>query len=112
MLASSFLGHFYQNWTSLVAQTVKHLPTMQETWVRSLGQEDPLEKEMATHFSTLAWKNPMDGGAWWGTVHGVAKNQTQLSDFTFLPKWNTFVVSANSHGTIFGDTKAIFSHRP
>ena len=44
--------------TSLVAQTVKHLPTMQETWVQPLGQEDPLEKEMATHSSTLAWKIP------------------------------------------------------
>ena len=44
--------------TSLVAQTVKRLPTMWETWVQSLGQEDPLEKEMATHSSTLAWKIP------------------------------------------------------
>ena len=43
---------------SLVAQMVKHLPTMWETWVRSLGWEDPLEKEMATHSSTLAWKVP------------------------------------------------------
>ena len=41
-----------------MAQTVKHLPAMQETWVRSLGQEDPLEKEMATHSRTLAWKLP------------------------------------------------------
>jgi len=41
------------NWPSLVAQTVKHLPTMRETWVRSLGPEDPLEKEMATHSSIL-----------------------------------------------------------
>ena len=41
-----------------MAQRVKHLPAMQETWVRSLGQEDPLEKEMATHSSTLAWKIP------------------------------------------------------
>ena len=41
-----------------MAQTVKHLPAMCETWVRSLGQEDPLEKEMATHSSTLAWKIP------------------------------------------------------
>ena len=49
---------------SLVAQMVKRLPTMWETWVRSLGQEDPLEKEVATHSSALAWKNPMDGGAW------------------------------------------------
>ena len=42
----------------MVAQTVKRLPTMRETRVRSLGQEDPLEKEMATHSSTLAWKMP------------------------------------------------------
>ena len=41
-----------------MAQRVKHLPSMQETWVRSLGGEDPLEKEMATHFSILAWKTP------------------------------------------------------
>ena len=44
--------------TSLLAQMVKHLPTMQETGVQSLGQEDPLEKEIATHSSTLAWKIP------------------------------------------------------
>ena len=44
--------------TSLVVQTVKRLPTMWETWVQSLGQEDLLEKEMATHFSNLAWKIP------------------------------------------------------
>ena len=53
---------------------------MQETWVESLGQEDPLEKEMAIHSSILAWKNPMDGGAWKATVHGVSKSQTQLSN--------------------------------
>ena len=41
-----------------MAQTVKHLPAMWETWIRSLGQEDPLEKEMATHSSTLVWKIP------------------------------------------------------
>ena len=44
--------------TSQAAQTVKHLPTMWEIWVRSLAREDPLEKEMATHSSTLAWKIP------------------------------------------------------
>ena len=44
--------------TSLVAQMVKCLPTMWETWVQSLGWEDPLEKEMATHSSTIAWKIP------------------------------------------------------
>ena len=49
---------------SLVAQTVKRLSTVWETWVQSLGWGDSLEKEMATHCSTLAWKNPMDRGAW------------------------------------------------
>ena len=44
--------------TSLVAQTVNHLPTMQETWVQSLGREDALEKEIATHSSILAWEIP------------------------------------------------------
>ena len=46
------------NWASLVAQRLKHLPGIRETQVRSLGREDPLEKEMATHSSTLAWRIP------------------------------------------------------
>ena len=50
---------------SLVSQSVKNLPAMQETWVQSLGPEDSLQKEMATHSSILAWKIPMDRGAWW-----------------------------------------------
>ena len=49
---------FYPLWASLVAQPVKNLPVVQETWVRSLGGEDPLEKEMATHPSILAWRIP------------------------------------------------------
>ena len=69
---------------SLVAQRLKHLPAMQETWVRSLGQEDPMEKEVATHSSILEnpMENPMEGGAWWATIPGVAKSWTRLSDFT------------------------------
>ena len=51
---------------------------MQETWVRSLGGEDPLEEGMATHSSILAWRIPTDGEARWATVHGVEKSQTQL----------------------------------
>ena len=50
-------------WAVLVAQMVKNLPEMQETWVQSLGREDPLEKEMATHSSILAWRIPIDRGA-------------------------------------------------
>ena len=48
----------YFTWASLVAQLVRNLPVMQETWVQSLIQEDPLEKEMATHSNALAWKIP------------------------------------------------------
>ena len=51
------------SWASLVAQMVKNLPAMQETWVPSLGWEDPLEEGMATHSSVLAWRIPMDKGA-------------------------------------------------
>ena len=58
---------------------VKNLPAMQETQVPSLDQEDPLEKGMATHSSVLAWEIPWteDRGAWWATVHGVAKKVKQ-----------------------------------
>ena len=59
---------------------VKNLPAMQETWVPSLGWEDPLEEGMATHSSIIAWRIPMDRRAWQATVHGVAKSQTGLSD--------------------------------
>jgi len=59
-----------------MAQMVKNLPAMQETWVQSLGCEDSLEVVMATHSSLLAWRNPMDGGAWQATVHEVTKSCT------------------------------------
>ena len=59
---SGLQNHF---WASLVAQRLKHLPAMQETWVPSLGREDPLEKEMATHCSILAWRIPwMEEPGW------------------------------------------------
>ena len=61
---------------SLIAQLVKNLPAMQETLVRSLGWEDPLEKGMATHSSILAWRIPMDRVAWQATVHGTTKSWT------------------------------------
>ena len=57
------------SWASLVAQLVKNPPAMKETWVRSLGWEDPLEKGTATHCSILAWRIP------WNIVHGVTKSQ-------------------------------------
>ena len=55
---NEFWGFDVQHGASLVVQTVKNLPTMQETQIRSLGQEDPLEKETATHSSILAWRIP------------------------------------------------------
>ena len=58
---------------------VKNSPTMQEAQVQSLGQEDTLDKEMATHPSILAWKNPTDRGTWWTTVHGVSKELDMIS---------------------------------
>ena len=61
------------SWASLVAQLVKNPPTMRETWVRSLGWEDPLEKGKATYFTILAWR-----------ILGVPKSRTRLSDFHFL----------------------------
>ena len=51
---------------------------MRETWVQSLGWEDPLGEGMATHSNILAWRIAMDRGAWWATVHRVAKNRTRL----------------------------------
>ena len=55
---------------------VKNLPAVKETWVLSLGWEDPLEKEIATHSSILAWEIPWTEGVWEATVHGVIKSQT------------------------------------
>ena len=59
-----------------MAQMVKNILAMQETQVRSLSQEDPLEKEVATHSSILAWRIPWTRGAWWATVHGIGKRRT------------------------------------
>ena len=59
------------SWASLMAQIVKNPFAMWETWVRSLGWEDPLEKGLLTHSSILTWRIPMDRGAWQTTVHRV-----------------------------------------
>ena len=65
---------------SQVAQTPKTLSAIWETLVRSLGWEDLPDEGMATHCNIFAWRIPIDRGASWATVHGVAKNQAQLSD--------------------------------
>ena len=79
------------NWASLVVQRLKCLPAMWETWVWSLGWEDYLEKEMATHSQYSCLENPMDRGVWWATVHEVTKNQTWLSDFNFTYTFTLFI---------------------
>ena len=58
------------SWASLMAQIIKNLPALWETWVLSLGWKDPLEEGMATHSSILAWRIPTDREAWQATVHG------------------------------------------
>jgi len=60
--------------TFLVVQMVKNPLVMQEIWVGSPGWEDPLKEGMATHPSILAWRIPMNRGAWWATVHGVTES--------------------------------------
>ena len=64
------------SWASLVAQLVKNPPAIWESWVQSLGWEDHLEEGMVTHSSILAWRIPMDRGAWQATIYGVSKSQT------------------------------------
>ena len=75
---------FLNEWASLVAQTGKILPVMQETQVWPLGWEDPLERGIASYPLQYSWvENLMDRGLWSATVHAVAKSQTQLSDSHF-----------------------------
>ena len=71
------------NRTSLVAQMVKRLSTMQETWVRVLGSSPGEGNGNPLQYCSL--ENPMDRGAWYATVYGVAKSQKRLSDFTHSP---------------------------
>ena len=71
-----------------MAQRVKRLPEMQETWVQSLGQEDPLEKEMATHSSTLAWKIPWTEKPGRLQSRGSHKRQIHKEDFAIICKIN------------------------
>ena len=68
----------------------KNPPAVWETWLQSLGWEDPLEEDIATLSSILSWRVPMDRGAWWATVHWVTKSWTQLSDLS------------TTHGSLWG----------
>ena len=68
--------NYHYSQATQVAQLVKNPLAMQETWVKSLGWEDPLEEGMATRSSMLSWRIAIDRGAWLAVVHGVAKSQT------------------------------------
>ena len=82
-LSMGFLSGVMQiSWASLVAQIVKSPPAVQETWVRSLGQEYPLEKGMATHSSILAWRIPWTAMGPWG--HKESDTSEQLTFWASL----------------------------
>ena len=87
--------------TSLVAQMVKRLPTMWETWVQSLGREDLLEKEMATHSSILAWKIPwMEEPVGYSPWGHKESDTIELLHFHFHPVMNSFLMTTASHSSI------------
>ena len=98
---TQFEPNYESNWASLVAQLVKNLPVMQETQVQSLGQEDPLEKEMAHYSSILAWRLPWTETP--GRLQSMGSDTTeQLSHYMSLnlalliikvqKKWDRFTV--------------------
>ena len=82
---------------------VKDLPAVQEPRVRPLGWEDPLEKGMANHSSSLAWEIPGDRGAWRATGHGVTKSRTRLSNYNNaeVPGTGEGAGDAVVHETVF-----------
>ena len=104
-----FTGHF--GGTSLVAQMVKNLPAVQETWVWSLSQEDSLKKWVATHSSILA--PPMDRGAWWATVHGVTESDmTEWLALSLLPYHILFFLCAPAARILSGRQEVLHKYLP
>ena len=89
-----------------MAQKVKNPPEKGETWVQSLGWEDPLEESMATHCIILAWRILMDRGAWWAAVHGVPKSHKELDTHTsgFWASWVATVLK-NLPVSFFKDSR-------
>ena len=109
---------------SLVAQAIKSQPAMQETWVWSLGWEDSPGEGNGNPFQYSCLENPMDGGAWQAIVHGVAKSQTWLSDFTFTflsclysiqfplnGNTSQIIVQYHGEGTAIKDRSSLHSHK-
>ena len=92
---------------SQVAQWQRVCLTMQETPVQSLGQEDPMGKEMATHSSVLAWEIPWtESGAWWARVHSVVRRQTQLNTHSHILSLNKRFQSSH----IYEVSNSSYSH--
>ena len=87
------------SWASLVAQTVKNPPTVQETWVLSLGWEDPLEKGMATHSRILGWRIHGPYSPWGHKESDTAKNRSLTVQILTLPQ-TSYVTSGNSFNTL------------
>ena len=85
-------GYTYTYGASIMVQTMKNPPAMQETQVPSLGREDPLEEGMATHSSIPAWRIPGTEEPGRATVHGVAKSRTRRSKLTLFTQLIDFVV--------------------
>ena len=75
----------------MMAQRLKRLLAMWETWVLSLGWEYSPGEGNGNPLQYSCLENPMDGGTWWATVHGVAKSQTRLSDFTFFKVYGIMI---------------------
>ena len=105
------------SWASLVAQMLKLLPAIQETWIWSLGWEDLLEEGMATDSSILAWRIPMDKGAWPAMVHGVACKTELLSTTQHVYIWiymcvRACVLSHFSHVQLFATLWTVAHQAP
>ena len=93
-----FLNYFFEIWVSPVAQMVNSLPAMQETQVQSLGWENPLEKELATHSSSLAWRSPWTEAvtcgiakSWKYSIH--LKGQFYLNTFYLKNLYRLLMIS-------------------
>ena len=92
--------HHVTIWASMVAQMVKNPPAMRETWVQSLGGEDPLEEGMANEHQYSCLENPMDRGTWWATVHGGCK-ESDLTERLI----RTYITVYRTHSPLFYQLK-------
>ena len=108
ILNSRFNKWCWENWAATCERKkLEHSLTpstkIKSKWIKDLNVRSNTikpEKAMATHSSTLAWKNPMNGGAWWAVVHRVAKSRTWLSDFPFTFHFHAFEKEMATHSRV------------